>query len=93
MSIEGQGFLSPEIAASIDKHRTENRAWFNLAMDLNSLALQLWLEVPSMIAQQSLPEAPSEEKKRSMRRFCLYVAYRFRLRRRRIAILIYVACK
>jgi hypothetical protein len=63
MSIEGQGFLSPEIAASIDKHRTENRAWFNLAIDLNSLALQLWLEVPSMIAQQSRPEAPSEEKK------------------------------
>ena len=63
MSIEGQGFLSPEIAASIDKHRTENRAWFDLAMDLNSLALQLWLEVPSMIAKQSLPEAPSEEKK------------------------------
>jgi hypothetical protein len=47
MSIDEQGFLSPEIAAWIDKHRAENRAWFSLAMDLNSVAQQelLLLEV------------------------------------------------
>jgi hypothetical protein len=45
---EGQGFLSPEIAPWIGRHRTENRAWFSLAMDLNSLAHQelLLLEAP-----------------------------------------------
>jgi hypothetical protein len=49
MTIDEQGFLSPEIAAWIDKHRAENRAWFSLAMDLNSVAQQelLLLEVPS----------------------------------------------
>jgi Family of unknown function (DUF5677) len=49
MTIDEQGFLSPEIAAWIDKHRAENRAWFSLAMNLNSVAQQelLLLEVPS----------------------------------------------
>ncbi|MGH6812410.1 MAG: DUF5677 domain-containing protein [Methylocella sp.] len=48
MTIDEQGFLSPEIAAWIGKHRAENRAWFSLAMDLNSVAQQelLLLEVP-----------------------------------------------
>jgi hypothetical protein len=49
MSIDEQGFLSPEIAAWIDKHRSENRAWFSLAMNLNLVAQQelLLLEVPT----------------------------------------------
>src|SRR5271157_4126809 len=46
MSIEEKGFLSLEIAAYVDKHRAENRAWFSLATDLNSVAQQLLLEVP-----------------------------------------------
>jgi Family of unknown function (DUF5677) len=46
MSIDEQGFLSPDIAAYIDKHRAENGAWFNHAMDLNSVAQQLLQEVP-----------------------------------------------
>ncbi len=61
MTIEEQGFLSPEIAPWIDKHRVENRAWFSLAMNLNSIAQQLWLAIPLMIEQQSLQEAPMEE--------------------------------
>jgi len=56
MTIDEQGFLSPEIVPWIDKHRGENRAWFSHAMNLNSVAQQLWLAVP---AQQSLQEAPS----------------------------------
>jgi hypothetical protein len=59
MTIEEQGFLSPEIAPWIDKHRSENRAWFSLAMNLNSVAQQLWLAVPSTIAQWLA--VPSEE--------------------------------
>jgi len=46
MSIEEKGFLSLEIAAYVDKHRAENRAWFSLATDLNSVAQQLLLEIP-----------------------------------------------
>jgi len=48
MTIDEQGFLSPEIAAWIGRHRAENRAWFSLATDLNSVAQQelLLLEVP-----------------------------------------------
>jgi hypothetical protein len=38
MSIDEQGFLSPDITAWIDKHRAENRAWFALATNLNSIA-------------------------------------------------------
>jgi hypothetical protein len=38
MSIDEQGFLSPDMTAWIDKHRTENRAWFALATNLNSIA-------------------------------------------------------
>jgi len=38
MSIEEKGVLSHEIAAYVDKHRAENRAWFGLATDLNSVA-------------------------------------------------------
>jgi hypothetical protein len=47
LTIDEQGFLSPEIAAWIGKHRAENRAWFSLAMDLNSVAQQelLLLEI------------------------------------------------
>lgn len=37
MTIDEQGFLSPEIHAWIGKHRTENRAWFALADDLNRI--------------------------------------------------------
>jgi hypothetical protein len=44
MSIEEQGFLSPDIAAYIATHRAENQAWFGHAMDLNSIAQQLLLE-------------------------------------------------
>jgi hypothetical protein len=44
MSIEEQGFLSPDIAAYIARHRAENQAWFGHAMDLNSIAQQLLLE-------------------------------------------------
>jgi Family of unknown function (DUF5677) len=40
MSIDEQGFLSPEVAAWINKHRSENQAWFSLAMGLNSVAQQ-----------------------------------------------------
>jgi hypothetical protein len=48
MTIDEQGFLSPRIAAWIDKHHAENRPWFSLARDLNSLAQQelMLLEVP-----------------------------------------------
>jgi hypothetical protein len=46
MSINEQGFLSPDITAWIDKHHAKNRAWFNHAIDLNSLAQQLLLELP-----------------------------------------------
>src|ERR1035438_3716239 len=37
MTIDEQGFLSPDIQAWIGKHRTENRAWFALAEDLNRI--------------------------------------------------------
>jgi hypothetical protein len=49
MTIDEQGFLSPQITEWIEKHRSENRAWFTLAMDLNLVAQQelLLLEVPS----------------------------------------------
>jgi hypothetical protein len=46
MSIEEQGFLSSDITAWIEKHRAENRAWFNHATNLNLLALQLLRELP-----------------------------------------------
>ena len=59
MSIEEQGFLSPDIAAYIDKHRAENKACFGHAKDLNSIAQMLLMEIPSMLARQS--GAPSEE--------------------------------
>jgi hypothetical protein len=38
MSIEEEGFLSPDIAEWIGKHRAANVDWFNLAGDLNRLA-------------------------------------------------------
>ena len=51
--------MSPEIGAWIDKHRTENQAWFSLATNLNLVAQQLRREVPSMMEHQSPPEVPS----------------------------------
>jgi hypothetical protein len=46
MTIDEQGFLSPEIAAWIEKHRAEHRPWFTLAMNLNAAAHQLLLKIP-----------------------------------------------
>jgi len=60
MNIEEQGFLSPDIATFIDEHRAENRAWFDHAMDLNSIAQKVLMEIPSMLTRQSLAGAPSE---------------------------------
>ncbi len=37
MTIDEQGFLSPDIQDWIRKHRTENVAWFALAEDLNGI--------------------------------------------------------
>jgi hypothetical protein len=41
MAFEDRGFLSPDIEHWIKKHRAENRAWFDLAEDLNRVACPL----------------------------------------------------
>jgi hypothetical protein len=41
MSINEQGFLSPEMLHWIQKHRDENAKWFSLADDLNKIAHHL----------------------------------------------------
>jgi hypothetical protein len=56
MTINEQGFLSPDIAEWIEKHHAENRAWFSLAMELNSAAQQLLLEVP--LDDEAFPAVP-----------------------------------
>lgn len=38
MTIDDQGFLSPEITSWVEKHRAENIAWFLLAESLNRIA-------------------------------------------------------
>jgi hypothetical protein len=53
MTIDEEGFLSPKISGWIEKHRAENRAWFAHAMDLNSVAQRLLLEVP--LDNETLP--------------------------------------
>jgi Family of unknown function (DUF5677) len=49
MTIDKQGFLSPEIAGWIERHRAANKAWFDLANELNEITLTLLgiITVPS----------------------------------------------
>jgi hypothetical protein len=44
MSIDEQGFLSPDIEARMAERRAGNQAWFGHAMNVNSVAQQLLLE-------------------------------------------------
>lgn len=53
MTIDREGFLSADISTWIEKHRKENREWFELASDLNRVAHQ----------QLALLEIPSEDNK------------------------------
>lgn len=38
MGIDEQGFLSPQIAEFVQKHRAQNQGWFEVAKDLNRVA-------------------------------------------------------
>jgi Family of unknown function (DUF5677) len=53
MTIDREGFLSADISTWIEKHRKENREWFELASDLNRVAHQ----------QLALLKIPSEDSK------------------------------
>jgi hypothetical protein len=53
MTIDREGFLSADISTWIEKHRRENREWFELASDLNRVAHQ----------QLALLKIPSEDNK------------------------------
>jgi len=49
MTIDTDGFLSADISTWVEKHRKENREWFELASDLNRVAHQqlALLKIPS----------------------------------------------
>jgi hypothetical protein len=53
MTIDTDGFLSADISTWVEKHRKENREWFELASDLNRVAHQ----------QLALLKIPSEDSK------------------------------
>jgi hypothetical protein len=53
MTIDTDGFLSTDISTWIEKHRKENREWFELASDLNRVAHE----------QLALLKIPSEDNK------------------------------
>src|SRR5579872_3392462 len=40
MAAQSSGFLSPQIAIWIEKHRADNAGWFDLAEQLNRVAMQ-----------------------------------------------------
>ena len=50
MTIDTDGFLSADISTWVEKHRKENREWFELASDLNRVAHQqlALLKIPSV---------------------------------------------